>query len=110
MSAVQLCLRAAPYLIVLAFASNIGGTATLIGDPANIIIASRADPSFNDILIHLTPIVVVLLAVFIGLCWLMFRRQLQFNEAEALAVMDLWPTDAITDGRVLRCLAVSPRS
>ena len=42
-------------------ASNIGGTATLVGDPPNIIIASRAGLSFNDFLVHLAPIVVVLL-------------------------------------------------
>jgi Na+/H+ antiporter NhaD/arsenite permease-like protein len=47
-------LPAGPYLIVLAFASNIGGTATLIGDPPNIIIASRAGLSFADFLLHLT--------------------------------------------------------
>ena len=47
-------------------ASNIGGTATLIGDPPNIIIGSRADLCFNDFLIHLAPIVVVLMAVFVG--------------------------------------------
>ena len=60
---------------MLAFASNIGATATLIGDPPNITIASRADLSFNDFRIHLTPIIVVLLAAFIGLCWLMFRHR-----------------------------------
>jgi Na+/H+ antiporter NhaD/arsenite permease-like protein len=69
----KLGLRPVPYPIVLAFASNIGGTATLIGDPPNIIIASRADLSFNDFLVHLAPIVVVILAAFIGLCWLLFR-------------------------------------
>src|SRR5688572_11210249 len=68
----KLGMRPVPYLIVLAFASNIGGTATLIGDPPNIIIASRADLSFNDFLIHLTPIVLVILVAFIGLCRLLF--------------------------------------
>lgn len=103
----QLGLRPAPYLIVLAFASNIGGTATLIGDPPNIIIASRADLSFNDFLIHLTPIVLVLLVAFTGLCWLMFRKRFEYNEELARSVMDLRPRDAITDPALLfRCLAV----
>jgi Na+/H+ antiporter NhaD/arsenite permease-like protein len=62
----KLGLRPVPYLIVLAFASNIGGTATLIGDPPNIIIASRAGLSFNDFLIHLTPIVLVILGRVCG--------------------------------------------
>ena len=47
-------------------ASNIGGTATLVGDPPNIIIASRAGLSFNDFLVHLAPMVVVLMVVFLG--------------------------------------------
>ena len=55
----------APYLIAEALASNIGGTATLVGDPPNIIIASRAGLSYDDFLIHLAPIVVVLLVVFV---------------------------------------------
>jgi Na+/H+ antiporter NhaD/arsenite permease-like protein len=103
----RLDLRPVPYLIVLAFASNIGGTATLIGDPPNIIIASRAGLSFNDFLIHLAPIVVVILVVFIGLCWMLFRRQFQYSGAHAEAVMELRPGDAIPDRRLLaRCLAV----
>src|SRR5215217_3472385 len=67
----RLALPVVPYLLAEVFASNIGGTATLIGDPPNIIIASRGGLSFNDFLIHLAPVVVVLIAVLIGLCrWL----------------------------------------
>jgi Na+/H+ antiporter NhaD/arsenite permease-like protein len=63
----QLSLPSGPYLIVLAFASNIGGTATLIGDPPNIIIiASRGGLTFIDFLVHLSPIVVLLLVAFTG--------------------------------------------
>jgi Na+/H+ antiporter NhaD/arsenite permease-like protein len=103
----RLDLRPVPYLIVLAFASNIGGTATLIGDPPNIIIASRAGLSFNDFLLHLAPIVAVILVAFVGLCWLLFRRQFQYSGAHAEAVMALRPSDAITDRRLLaKCLAV----
>ena len=47
-----------PFLIAEAMASNIGGTATLIGDPPNIIIASRAGLTFNDFLVNLAPIIV----------------------------------------------------
>jgi Na+/H+ antiporter NhaD/arsenite permease-like protein len=54
------------YLIAEALASNIGGTATLIRDPPNIIIASRSGLTFSDFLLHLAPIVVRLLAVFRG--------------------------------------------
>lgn len=96
-----------PYLLTLVFASNIGGAATLIGDPPNIIIASRSGLSFNDFVVHMAPIVVIIMVGFIGLCWLMFRRQLQYNPDRAQAVMDLRPGDSITDnGLLLRCLAV----
>ena len=57
-----------PFLIAEALASNIGGTATLIGDPPNIVVASRSGLTFNDFLINLAPIVVVMLVVFVGLC------------------------------------------
>ena len=52
-----------PFLIAEVFASNIGGAATLVGDPPNIIIASRAGLSFNDFLVHMAPIVVIALIV-----------------------------------------------
>ena len=56
----RLGVRPAPYLIGLVFASNVGGTGTLIGDPPNIIIASRGGLSFNDFLVHALPIAAVL--------------------------------------------------
>ncbi len=71
----RLALNPVPFLLAEVMASNIGGTATLIGDPPNIIIGSRAGLGFNDFLVHLTPIVVVLLVVFIGLCWLLWGRR-----------------------------------
>ena len=73
----------APFLIAEAMASNIGGTATLVGDPPNIIIASRAGLSYNDFLIHLTPIVVVLMVVFVGLCRWLFRAHVPLRRRHA---------------------------
>ncbi len=103
----RLGLAPAPYLMTLAFASNIGGTATLIGDPPNIIIASRAGLSFNDFLIHLTPLVIVLVGVLVVLCRIMFRKQLQGDPDKSAAVMDLEPRASITDPVLLRrCLVV----
>ena len=64
-----------PYLLAEVMASNIGGAATLIGDPPNIIIASRSGLSFNDFLVNLGPIVVILLVVFIGLAWVLLGPQ-----------------------------------
>lgn len=56
----KLDLDPVPYLIMEAIASNIGGTATLIGDPPNLIVASRAQLSFMDFIVHLTPVVIIL--------------------------------------------------
>ena len=60
----QLEIDAVPFLIAEAMASNIGGTATLIGDPPNILIASKANLTFNDFIFHLTPVIIINLIVF----------------------------------------------
>ena len=60
----RLDLPSAPYLISLILASNIGGMSTLIGDPPNIIIGSRAGLSFTDFLVHSLPLTIILLALF----------------------------------------------
>lgn len=102
----RLGLAPVPFLLAEAMASNIGGTATLIGDPPNIIIASRAGLSFNDFLVHLAPLVVVLVVVFIGLCWLLWGRHLPKSTERAATVMALQARDTITDLRLLRRLGV----
>ncbi len=86
-----------PFLIAEALASNIGGTATLVGDPPNIIIASRGGLSFNDFLSVLAPLVVLLLVVFVGLCRLLFRRAFTYDPERAQAVLRLSEREAITD-------------
>jgi Na+/H+ antiporter NhaD/arsenite permease-like protein len=93
----RLAVPAVPYLLAEVFASNIGGTATLIGDPPNIIIASRAGLTFNDFVLHLTPIVVVLLAALIGLCRVMFRSAFVHDPKRAREVMELNEREAISD-------------
>ena len=95
------------FLIAEVLASNIGGTATLIGDPPNIIIASRADLSFNDFLVNLAPIAVILMAVFLVLARWLFRSSFAYDPERAAAVMDLDERAAIRDHRLLlRCLLV----
>jgi len=91
----------APFLIAEAMASNIGGTATLVGDPPNIIIASRAGLSYNDFLVHLAPIIVLLLVVFIGLCRWLFRAAFRYDPARAEQIMTLRERDSIRDVRLL---------
>ena len=90
-----------PYLIAQVLASNIGGTATLIGDPPNIIIASRANLSFNDFLFNLAPIVVLMVLVFLGMCRLLFRSAFVYDPDKAASVMTLNEREVIRDRRLL---------
>ena len=103
----RLGINPVPYLLAEVMASNIGGAATLIGDPPNIIIASRANLSFNDFLVNMGPIVVVLLAVFVVMCRFLFRRDFAYHPGRVERVMALRERDAITDTTLLwRSLAV----
>ena len=97
----RLAVSPVPFLIAEALASNIGGASTLVGDPPNIIIASRGGLSFNDFLIHMAPMVIVLVGVFVGLCWLMWGRRFRFDPERAAAVMLLDEKEAIADRRLL---------
>lgn len=80
---------AVPFILGEVFVSNIGGAATLIGDPPNIIIASKANLDFNAFLIHMTPIAVAVLIVVIPLLIWMFRKQLVNKQADRDAIMKL---------------------
>ncbi|MFC5265181.1 SLC13 family permease [Kribbella qitaiheensis] len=103
----RLRIPAQPYLIAEVLASNIGGAATLIGDPPNIIIGSRAGLTFNDFLVHMAPIVVIVFVAFVLLTRLLFRRSFRYNPEQVAAVLALQERRAIKDGRLLaRCLVV----
>ncbi len=103
----RLGIPAQPYIIAEVLASNIGGASTLIGDPPNIIIGSRAGLSFNDFLVHMTPIVVITFIVFVLLTRVLFRKSFQYNPERAAEIMALQERRAITDTKLLfRCLAV----
>ena len=86
-----------PFLILVAMASNIGGTATLIGDPPNIIIGSDAQLSFMDFILNLSPIVLVIGSVFILTSIFFFRKHLRIPANIQLRVMDSLPSRAIRD-------------
>jgi Na+/H+ antiporter NhaD/arsenite permease-like protein len=97
----RLGLPPVPFLIAEALASNIGGTATLIGDPPNIIIASRAGLSFNDFLANLAPVILLVLVVFIGLCRVLFRSAFQYDPDRVAALMALDEREVIRDRGLL---------
>ncbi|MFI7706757.1 SLC13 family permease [Nonomuraea sp. NPDC049480] len=97
----RLALSPVPFLIAEAMASNIGGAATLVGDPPNIIIASRGGLTFNDFLIHMAPLVIVLMVVFVGLCRWLFRKSFTYDPDRAAEIMTLNEREAIADRRLL---------
>ncbi len=103
----RLEIPAAPYLIAEALASNIGGAATLIGDPPNIIIASRAGMTFNDFIVHMTPIAVILFVIFVVMARFLFRKSFVYHPERVGEVMAMDARGAITDMRkLIRCLVV----
>ena len=90
-----------PYLIVEIFASNIGGTATLIGDPPNILIGSSLGLSFMDFLNELAPVVTVTMIVLLLAFDFIWGRRLITTEQNKKTVMAINEIDCITDWKLL---------
>jgi len=91
----------APYLIAQILASNIGGTATLIGDPPNILIGSAAGLDFVDFLLNLAPVTVVIFGVFLVTMRIVFRNALKVPEADREAALEASVGGTITDRPLL---------
>ena len=96
-----------PFLFSQIIMSNIGGTATLIGDPPNIIIAGQTGLSFMDFIINLSPIVLVIIAVTLYIFYLMYRKKLVTKEEFKAKLMTQNEWDHIKDYALLKkCLLV----
>ena len=91
-----------PFLIGLALASNIGGTATLIGDPPNLMIASRAHLGFMDFIVHLAPVVVVILAVFVAIIWVLYRGKMKVDEERRQHILGMNEDKLIKDPKLVK--------
>ena len=98
----RLELNPVTFLMVEAVASNIGGTATLVGDPPNIMIASKAELGYLDFLIMLGPVALVIMGVFLGSLWLFVGRKMTVAPHLQRAVMELQPNDAVQDRALMR--------
>jgi len=98
----ELDLSPYPYLFAEIFASNIGGTATLIGDPPNIMIGSAVHLTFNDFLFNLAPIVPLILLVTLGIIYAVWGRKLKATSEARERIMRFREKDAITDARLLK--------
>ena len=98
----ELKVKPYPYLFAQIFASNIGGTATLIGDPPNIMIGSAVGLTFNDFAVNLAPVVVVVLAVTMVPLYFIWGRHLHAAAEDRERVMRFSEREAITDVRLLK--------
>jgi Na+/H+ antiporter NhaD/arsenite permease-like protein len=90
-----------PFLIAEILASNIGGAATLIGDPPNILIVSAASIDFLTFAANMGPITVLILAVFLVMCWFLFGRNIGEAAKASTDIQALQAGALITDGRLL---------
>ncbi|UCD99169.1 MAG: ArsB/NhaD family transporter [Chloroflexota bacterium] len=100
-TAASLKISPVPFLIAEILASNIGGSATLIGDPPNILIGSAADLDFSTFALNMAPPAIIILIVFIGLSWFLFRRDLDSMGDASLDINALDTKALITDKRLL---------
>lgn len=94
-------LNPVPFLLAQVFASNIGGAATIVGDPPNIIIASAADIGFVEFMVHIAPVSFVTLAALVPLLYLWFRDSVTTTEESRRRVMDQNISELITDKGLL---------
>jgi Na+/H+ antiporter NhaD/arsenite permease-like protein len=97
----RLGISATPYLIAQILASNIGGTATLIGDPPNILIGSAAGLDFGAFLTNLAPVTVVVFLAFVVLMRVAFRGALQVPDERREAALEGTEAATITDRPLL---------
>lgn len=90
-----------PFLLTQILASNMGGTATLIGDPPNIMIGSQAGLGFADFILNTAPVIVIIMAASLLCFYLMFGRKLKVSDDAMQAVMELDENRAIKDKSLL---------
>ncbi|MBO0879306.1 MAG: ArsB/NhaD family transporter [Mycobacterium sp.] len=97
----RLQISPAPFLMAEAFAANIGGTATLVGDPPNIIIADRGGVSFNAFLTNLVPIVFIIMVAIVAILQRLFPGAFTVDAERVSDVMSLDEREAINDHQLL---------
>jgi Na+/H+ antiporter NhaD/arsenite permease-like protein len=93
---------AMPYLISCVLASNIGGTATLIGDPPNIMIASKAHLDFMAFIYHLSPVIIVTMVFYIFVIKLIWGKKLKTKDELKKRIMAMNENEAIKDPVMLK--------
>lgn len=91
-----------PFVLLQIFMSNIGGTATMIGDPPNLIIASLSGMGFNEFIFNLAPIIVINSVVLLGSAALFFKKKLVVSRELKASIMELDLERTIKDKKLLK--------
>jgi len=91
-----------PFVLPLVLVSNIGGTATLIGDPPNMMIGSATGFGFMDFIINLAPVIIVIFLIIIFVFRLMYKKSLTITEEKRQAIMEMDESLAIKDEALLK--------
>lgn len=91
-----------PFFITEIIASNVGGTATLIGDPPNIMIGSATGLSFMDFIIYNGPAIVLIMLASIGCFYVLYGRKMDVAPEDQASIMELHAHDAILDEKLFK--------
>ncbi len=91
-----------PFLLGEVFASNIGGTATIVGDPPNIIVSSTADIGFLDFAANMVPVSAISMVALMALLFIWFRRDVTVSEDKRAALMAISSDGVIKDSELLK--------
>ncbi len=98
----ELKITPVPYIITMVVASNMGGAATMIGDPPNIIIGSATDYDFLDFIFNLTPAIILATIACLGLIWVMYHGKLKVSRENRARMMSYKEEGLIKDKRMLK--------
>jgi Na+/H+ antiporter NhaD/arsenite permease-like protein len=98
----KLDLNPMPFLVAMIFSSNIGGTATLIGDPPNIMIGSQTHLGFMDFIMNLTPVILIIHVATMTVFYIIYRRKMQVSNQHKAELMKIDPILAIKDYALLK--------
>lgn len=90
-----------PFILLQIFMSNIGGTATMIGDPPNLIIASLGGIYFNEFILNLLPVILINIFIILGVIVLFFRKKLYVSRELKKSIMELDVSRTIKDKKLL---------
>ena len=90
-----------PFIITMAIASNIGGTATMIGDPPNIMIGSATDYTFMEFIYHLTPVILLIVISSLGITWLLYHKKMVVTNENRARLMEFNEANLIKNQKLL---------